>query len=371
MGQLSDIWSIEFSQITEGLVGIDSPLFELQSCLALKDDVQDDVRFIGIWAMGGMGKTTLASVVYMMISKDFDASCFISNVREMDELSLQKELISQILNETKFIKNKYDGVEMIKKILCNKKVLLVLDNVDESKKLKMLVRKSDRFGLGSRIIITTRDKHLLKEFSVDEIFEVKALNYEDARCLFWSKAFNNEQCPDEYLELSKSFLEYVNGLPLALELLGSFLLDKSTADWNDALEMLIEDPDSQINQVLKISFDGLPNPVKEIFKDIACFFNHEDKDYVVGILGSIGRRSGIGLRILIDKSLLKISKNNKLWMHDLLRDMGRDIVRQESRDEPGMRSRLWLYDDVDHVLKNDMVRGYLLELIPYLLIQHS
>ena len=89
------------------------------------------------------------------------------------------------------------------------------------------------------------------------------------------------------------------------------------------------------------------------------------------MLDSLGHYFHIGLRILIDKSLLKISKNNKLWMHDLLRDMGRDIVRQESRDELGKSSRLWLYEDIDHMLKNNTVRGYLLELILYFLIWQS
>ena len=361
--------SFEFSEVIEGLVGIDSRLVELESCLALW--LKDDVRFIGIWAMGGMGKSTLANVVYRMVSKEFDACCFIDDVREKDVLSLQKDLISQILHETNLIKNKYDGVHMIKKMLRHKKVLLVLDDVDESNELKMLVRKSDWFGSGSRIIITTRDKHLLKEFPVDEIFEVKPLNYEDALCLFCSKAFKKELGPDEYLKLSKSCLEYVNGLPLALEVLGSFLFGRSIAEWKNALEMLKEDPNPKINQVLRKSFDGLPNSAKDIFKDIACLFNHEEKDHVVQILDSLGRYSHIGLSILIDKSLLKISKNNELWMHDLIRDMGRDIVRQESRGEPGKRSRLWLYEDIDHVLKNDTVRAYLLELILYLLIRQS
>ena len=42
-------------------------------------------------------------------------------------------------------------------------------------------------------------------------------------------------------------------------------------------------------------------------------------------------------------------------MHDLLQDMGKEIVRRESPKEPGGRSRLWLYEDVIHVLKNNSV----------------
>ena len=358
----------EFSEITKGLVGIHSRLAELESCLALW--LKDDVRSIGVWAMGGMGKSTLANVAYETISKEFDYRCFIKGVREKDLFSLQEYLISQILHvKDSNIQNELNGELKIKKMLRDKKVLLVLDDVDESNKLSKLV-KSDWFGLGSRVIITTRDKHLLNEFSVDEIFEVKALNYNDALCLFCSKAFKKEQCPDEYLEPFKSFLEYVNGLPLALEVLGSFLFERSTTEWKNALEMLKEDPNPEINQVLKISFDGLPNSVKDIFKDIACLFNNEEEDHVRQMLDSIGRHSKIGLSILIDKSLLKIS-NNKLWMHDLLRDMGRDIVRQESPDEPGKRSRLWLYEEIDALLENNTVRGYLFELIPYLLIRQS
>nr|XP_023913180.1 TMV resistance protein N-like [Quercus suber] len=290
--------SFEFSEAIESLVGIDSRLVELESCLALW--LKDDVRSIGIWAMGGMGKSTLANVAYKMISKEFDD-----------------------------------------------------------------FNKSDWFGSGSRIIITTRDKQLLKEFPVDEMFEVKALNYEDALCLFCSKAFKKEPGPDEYLKLSTSFLEYANGLPLALEVLGSFLFERSTTEWKSALEMLKEDPKPEINQVLKISFDGLPDSVKDIFKDIACLFNHEEKDHVIQMLDSLGRCSHIGLCILIDKSLLKISKNNELWMHNLIEDMGRNMVRQESL-EPGERSRLWFYKDIDHVLKNNTVPKYLPNTLRYL-----
>ncbi|XP_030949366.1 disease resistance protein TAO1-like [Quercus lobata] len=285
-----------------------------------------------------------------MVSKKFEACCIIYNVREKCEtagglLSLQKYLISQISKETNLnIEDVYEGVHMIKKRLSYKRILLVLDDVDESNKLKMLVRKSNWFGPDNIIIITTRNKQLLKEFPVDEIYEVKSLNYKDALRLFCSNAFKREPIPNEYLELSKDFLEYAGGLPLALEVLGSSLFGKSIDEWKNALEMLKE---------LKVSYDGLQESVQEIFKDIACFFNHEDRDHVVKMLNELGRYPLIGSSNLIDKSLLTISENNVLWMHDLVRDMCRNIVYQESPNEPGKRSRMWDHKDINHVLKKN------------------
>ena len=71
------------------------------------------------------------------------------------------------------------------------------------------------------------------------------------------------------------------------------------------------------------------------------------------ILKSCGCHPTIGIEVLIDKHLITIS-GGKLMMHDLLEDMGREIVRLESR-EPGSRSRLWDCEDVLHVLKYNTV----------------
>ena len=65
--------------ITKDLVGIYSPMVKLESCLAVGSN---DVHFIGIWAMGGMRKTTFARVVYHMVSKEFEARGFIEDVRK-------------------------------------------------------------------------------------------------------------------------------------------------------------------------------------------------------------------------------------------------------------------------------------------------
>ena len=73
--------------------------------------------------------------------------------------------------------------------------------------------------------------------------------------------------------------------------------------------------------------------------DIACFFKGEDKDYVMEILDGCAFFSLGGIRVLIDKSLITIF-SNKFMMHDLIQEMGREIVRQQFLEEPGKRNIL-------------------------------
>ena len=149
---------------TKELVGITSKVEKLMSHLGIESNV---VHLIGIWGMGGMGKTTLARFVYKMISNKFDACGFISNVRGVYEkhgiLQLQQTLLNNllILRDRKE-KDVDDGVYMIKNRLHHKKILLVLDDVNELDQLNKLVAKHDWLVLGSRVIITTRDVLLLK-----------------------------------------------------------------------------------------------------------------------------------------------------------------------------------------------------------------
>ena len=125
VGLISRNLSYEFSEVIEGFVGIESRVVELESCLAIG---LNDVRFIGIWAMGGMGKTTLAKVVYHMVSQEFEACSFIENVRENfgknDLFQLQKKLVSDILNLN--IKDTYEGILVIKRRLRLKGFFLFL-----------------------------------------------------------------------------------------------------------------------------------------------------------------------------------------------------------------------------------------------------
>ncbi|KAK2640543.1 hypothetical protein Ddye_028338 [Dipteronia dyeriana] len=149
---------------------------------------------------------------------------------------------------------------------------------------------------------------------------------------------------------------YARGIPLALKVLGSFLLDKKIEVWRSAMDKLKRIPHMDVQKVLRITYDGLDDETQNIFLDIACFFKGKDVGLVKEFLDACGFFSEIGISTVIDKSMLTISNDNKIMMHDLLQAMGREIVRQESIENPRKRSRLWHHEDIYHVLTKNTVR---------------
>lgn len=193
------------------------------------------------------------------------------------------------------------------------------------------------------------------------VYKVEELNDNESLQLFTWNAFKIFCPSNDYARLSEQVIRYANGFPLALEVLGSFLCGKSVTEWENALKRLKEYPKKEILKARQISFDGPEETERNIFLDVACFFKgqeSQDKDYVIRALDSCGFYPEIGIRVLIDKSLLSI-KDDTLWMHDLIQDMGCHIVRQKSCKESGSQSRLWKVQDLIHVLENNMVRSLL------------
>lgn len=319
-----------------------------------------DVRFIGIWGMGGIGKTTIARLVYEAIKEVFKVSCFLENIREVSKTNglvhIQRELLSHLNIRSGDFYNMYDGKKILANSLCNKNVLLVLDDVSDLKQLENLAGKLEWFGPGSRVIITSRDKHLLETHGVHKIYNVGGLAKKEALQLLCLKAFKRDQPEEEYVTLCNEVVEYGRGLPLALEVLGSHLHGRTTEVWHSALKQIRSVSPTKIQDTLKISYDGLESMEKILFLDIACFFRGMDIDEVIDILESCGRCSKIGIEVLIERSLVTLDKmKNKLGMHDLIQEMGRNIVVKESPDDPGKRSRLWSREDIDHVLRKNKV----------------
>lgn len=352
--------------VSEHQVGIASRVQEICQKLSVGSN---DVRFLGIYGMPGIGKTTIAKALYNKNYMEFESCCFLENVREVScephgLHNLLEQLIFQLLKiRISRIINLDASINLLRNRLRSKKVLIILDDLDKLSQLESLAGNWNWFGPGSRIVITTRDSHLLVRFQVDISHELKELDMNESLELFRKHAFRNTTPLKIFEDLSKDIVRYVGGLPLSLEVLGSSLFKRTMTEWGSVFDKLKEIPHKYILEKLRISYNTLDDDkVQNIFLDIAFFFVGMDKDDAIKILDACDFYPEIGISILKERCLLTIDQSNKLQMHNLIRDMGREIVREVSVRNPSKRSRLWFYKDADYVLKKFKVQDLTLSL---------
>ncbi|CAN0909297.1 Disease resistance protein L6 [Linum grandiflorum] len=340
------------------LVGIDDHVNTVVDSLSVDSD--EDMVMVGIHGTGGIGKTTLATVVYNKISARFDRCSFLENIRETQQhkdgtLTLQKKLISNILRKDSVVINDaHEGRKIIRDRTSQFKILVVLDDVDDTFKFDEVLGNARNFLPGSRFIATSRDIRVLRRLNREKcvLHEVKCMDPGRSLQLFCKHAFRKDSPPQEFDALSRDIVSTTGGLPLTLKVVGSLLYMEEANVWKEKLEQLKETTEQEVIERLKISYNALEHAAKQIFLDIACFFIGSDKQIVSYMWEDCNFRPVINIRILIQRSMIKIDDDNKFQMHDQLRDMGRDIVRNENIEIPWKRSRIWSDPVIKEMLHN-------------------
>ncbi|WCJ30630.1 Disease resistance protein (TIR-NBS-LRR class) family [Euphorbia peplus] len=330
-----------------------------ENVISLMANELEEIRIVGIYGMGGIGKSAIAKEVYNSIHHLYKSSCFLENVREVSSSKgiahLQRKLLTEISGKKHGkIERPEVGLNLVIEKLSQSKILLVLDDVHELDHIHELVGNCDWLFPGSRVIITTRFKDFLNPSELYFQYEVDKMDVDDSLRLLSLHAFGQNHPLEDYVACARKMVYYCGGIPLALEVLGSSLSGESVAVWNSRLEKLKVIANDDIHSKLKISYDSLDETEQLIFLDIACFFIGYDKEYVIKILDGCCFFPIQGISTLTQRCLVKVGSNDKLVMHDLVRDMGREIVRQQNAIDPGERSRLWHHEDVIDVLADKM-----------------
>ncbi|CAK9873252.1 unnamed protein product [Sphagnum jensenii] len=340
-----------------------------------------DNHMLAVLGMGGIGKTTLVKELYHQIHADFTKSSFLENVKKSDIVKVRKKLILdlcdfELLDHTTHLAH-------FKRCWIEMKILVIIDDVEETQIIELLgkdIGGMKRSENGSRIIMTGRNwKDFENIIPKDGKFGMKELNDTQAIELFSWKAFGQSIRPQDFASITDEVVHACQGLPLSLEVTGSWLRNqKNVEEWEDSLSRLKNAQpfggscidNDKLWGGLRICYDDLAHEEREMFLDIACFFSeynskfHGIKTQQNGITSQKALQiwkvpsqhsPRICLRNLIDRSLVKVNDEGNLVMHDQLRDMGRQIVREASNYECRKQSKIWDKEETKKVLFNEKV----------------
>ncbi|CAN6981666.1 unnamed protein product [Brassica oleracea var. botrytis] len=344
---------------SENFVGIEDHLAKLSVLLQLD---AEEVRMVGLWGSSGIGKTTIARVLFQRLSRHFRGSIFIDRAfvsKTMEifkaanpddynmKLHLQRNFLSEILGKGDI---KIHNLSAVGERLKNQKVLIFIDDFDDQVVLDALVGQTQWFGSGSRIVVVTNDKQYLRAHGINKIYEVCLPTENLAVEMLCRSAFRKKAAPEGFEELVAKVTGLAGSLPLGLNVLGSYLRGRDKEYWMDLLPRLQNCLDEKIEKTLRVSYDGLRSEEdKVLFRHIACLFHWEKVTYLKFLLADSGLSVTVGLENLADKSLIHVS-SGYVRMPSLLQEMGRRLVRI---GEPEKREFLVDAQDICDVLSQD------------------
>jgi energy-coupling factor transporter ATP-binding protein EcfA2 len=298
---------------------------------------------VALVGMGGIGKTTLSKKMYHLFHNQYEKSSFLENVKSRDINDVKKKLLEDLcdmkLHKDEDVDKHFDE---IKKCMRSKKVLVVVDDVDTTKTfedLQLLIDKhANNVDCKSKVLVNGRNwqifkKYVKKSAKIDMAF----LDEEQAKELFMFHAFKHANpVTNDFKNISMEIIKACGGLPLSLEVLGSYLYTEDDLKiWKGALHelkggrnMIGSSNDEILWKTLRISYDNLIKTHQDMFLDIACFFVGIKKSTICRVYWNGDDSSSLILKNLTDRSLIKWVEGDSLYMHEQLRDLGQNIATE-------------------------------------------
>ncbi|KAM5552066.1 putative disease resistance protein [Rosa sericea] len=256
--------------------------------LLLSDDAAEDkVGVVPIVGMGGIGKTTLAQLVYndARVKEEFDLRAWVCVSDYFDILRITQAIYASITSQTCAI-TELDLLQVkLKQALATKKFLIVHDDIwNENYNHWDLLRLPFGSGAhGSKILVTTRNSAVASTMGTLPTYHLGHVSEEDCWLLFARHAFRNADAlttehPD-LANIGRKIVQKCNDLPLAAKSLGGLLRTKlDIEEWQKILDSEIwefSEKESNILPALWLSYHYLPSHLKSCFAYCSMF----PKDY--------------------------------------------------------------------------------------------
>ncbi|XP_059440896.1 putative disease resistance RPP13-like protein 1 [Corylus avellana] len=327
---------------------------------------------IPILGMGGIGKTTLAQLVYNdeAVQKSFDLKAWACISQDFDVDKVTKTILQPLISENCDGKDLNWLQEKLQKKLKGKKFLVVLDDLwnDDDNDWRTLRAPFLAGARGSKIVITTRIERVPSKASIIQPYRLEVLSNDDCFSVFTQNALgasNFNEHPD-LQDIGEKFVERCKGLPLAARTLGSLLRTKKEEcdEWEKVLKSKIWDiPDlekSGIVPALMLSYHHLPSHLKRCFMYCSILpedYKFEEQELVLLWMAECLIQQPEGdkqmedlgseyFKDLLSRSFFQQSSMDKqrFVMHDLINDLARRVAgdicfKMEDEIQGGNRMR--------------------------------
>ncbi|XP_050283734.1 putative disease resistance protein RGA4 [Quercus robur] len=249
----------------------------------LDSNIEENVSVYSIVGIGGLGKTTLAQLVFNdeEIKKEFEREFWVCVSDDFDVNIIVKKILEYAKGKKLENLERNASINDLQKEIDGKRFLLVLDDVwnDDIEKWDRLKEILLGGARGSRILVTTREEKVAESSKTIETHRLTGLNDGDSWSLFKQKAFKKgqEQENSKFKEIGMEIISKCKGVPIAIKTIGSLLYSKkSEEEWlsfkNNEFSKVNE---SDILPTLRLSYDHLPSHLKQCFAYCSLF----PKDY--------------------------------------------------------------------------------------------